>query len=41
VWICEKKIDPVELNTIDFGRNGEVEHRIEVDRRLRVGAFAD
>ncbi len=37
----EEQIDAVEADALDFGVGRQVEHRIEVDRRLRAGAFAD
>ena len=36
VRIEEEQIDAVELHAVDLGRGGEVEHRVEIDRRLGV-----
>ena len=42
VRIEEEQIDAVELDAVDLGLGGEVEHRVEIDRRLGAGsAFAD
>ena len=38
----QKQIDAVELDAVDLGRGRQVEHRVEIDRRLRTRrAFAD
>ena len=37
----EEEIDAVEPDAVHLGRGSQVEHRLEVDRRLAVGAFAD
>ena len=37
----QEQIDAVELCSVHLGRCGEVEHGIEIDRRLGVGTFAD
>ena len=36
-----EQIDAVELDAVDFGRGRQVEHRVQIDRRLGVGPFAD
>ena len=41
VRIEQKQVDAVELHAVDRCVGGEIEHRVEVDRRLRVGPFAD
>ena len=41
VRIEQKQIDAVELHAVDVGRGRQVEHRVQIDRRLRVGPFAD
>ena len=41
VRIEQKQIDAVELLAVDLGRGRQVEHRIEIDRRLAAVAFAD
>jgi hypothetical protein len=37
----EKQVDAVELHAVYLGSGSEVEHRIEADGRLGIGAFAD
>ena len=41
VRIEEKQIDAVELDAVDRCVRGEIEHRVEVDRRFRVRSFPD
>ena len=41
VRIEQKQIDAVEPLAIDLGRGREVEHRVELNRRLAALAFAD
>jgi len=37
----QEQIDTVELDTIHLGGGGQVQHGVEVDGRLGVGALAD
>ena len=37
----EEEVDAVELDPVDLGCGGEVEHRVEVDRRLGTVPLAD
>ena len=37
----QEQVDAVELCPIYFGRRGEAQHGVEIDRRLGAGAFAD
>ena len=37
----QKQVDAVELHAVDLGRGGQIEHRIQVDRRLAALSFAD
>jgi len=37
VWIEQEQVHAVELHAVDRGVHGQVQHRVEVDRRLRVG----
>ena len=37
----QEQVEAVELDAVDLGRGGQVEHRVEVDRRLRLLALAD
>ena len=39
VRVEEKEIDPVEAYAADFCCRGQVEHRVEIDRRFRVGSL--
>ena len=41
VRIEQKQIDAVEPLAVDLGRGRQIEHRIELDRRLAALAFAD
>ena len=41
VRIEQEQIDAVELDAVDFGRGRQVEHRVEIDRRLGIRALAD
>ena len=36
VRIEEKQVDAVELHAVDVGGGGQIEHRVEVDRRLGI-----
>ena len=38
VRVVEEDVDAVELDAVDLGRGGQVEHRVQVDRRLGAGA---
>ena len=40
MWKGEKQIDAIESHTVNLGRSGEVEHRIEIDGRFRIGSFS-
>jgi hypothetical protein len=37
----EEKVDAFEAVAIHLGFRREVEHRVEADRRLGIGAFPD
>ena len=37
----EEEIDAVEPDAVHLGRGGQIEHRVQVDRRLGTFAFAD
>ena len=37
----EEEVHAVELDAVDLGRGGQIEHGIQVDGRLGIGAFAD
>ena len=41
VRIEQKQIDAVEPDAVDVCGRRQVEHRVEIDRRLRVGPLAD
>ncbi len=41
VGIEQKQIDAVVSDAVHFGGGGQVQHRIQIDRRLRVGSLAD
>ena len=42
VRIEEEQIDAVELHAVHLGGGGQIEHRVEIDRRLGVrAALAD
>ena len=37
----EEQVEAVELHAVDFGGGGQVEHRVQIDRRLAAVALAD
>ena len=41
VRVEQKQIDPFEADAVDVCGCRQIEHRVQIDRRLRVGAFAD
>ena len=41
MWVEQKKIDAVEFRPVYGGRRREIEHRLEIDRRLGVWSLAD
>jgi hypothetical protein len=41
VRIEKEEIDAVETRAADLGGRRQIEHRVEVDRRLGVGPFPD
>ena len=41
VRIEQKQIDAFEADAVDVCGGRQIEHRVQIDRRFRVGAFAD
>ena len=37
----QEQVEAVELDAVDLGRGGQVEHRVQIDRRLRALPLAD
>jgi hypothetical protein len=41
VRVEQEQVESVELDAVHFSRRGQVEHRVQLDGRLRIGTFAD
>ena len=41
VRVEQEQVDALEADAVDVGGRRQVEHRVEIDRRLRVGPLAD
>jgi hypothetical protein len=41
VRVGQKEIDAIEARAVHLGGRGEIEHRLQVDRRLGIAPLAD